>query len=326
MGRALVWFCVAGLILAAATVGSDSSAQPSKQERNAARALAISGRKLYRAGDYETAIERFHSAEAIVHAPAHVLYLARAHAKLGRLVAARDLYQQIVDEPLGANDPAPFHRAQDKARREIEALAPRIPSVALTITGPSSEPITITLDDQPLPPGRVSSPVPVDPGEHRLAVTAPGWRTEQRSLSLAEGEAKTLTIALSRGDGPAVADPDGQDDGPGEPLPIGPIVLFGVGGAALIVGGVTGALALERSDELHDRCPPNPCPPENEALEDEAKVFATVSTVGFVLGGAAVAGGLAWWLFGSSDGEDELSRSWLRPLVGPTSLGIGGTF
>ncbi|MBW2456034.1 MAG: hypothetical protein JRI68_16065 [Deltaproteobacteria bacterium] len=327
MRRALVCCCAAAIFAAAAAIGTESSAQPSKQERNAARALAISGRKLYKAGDYGTAIERFHSAEEIFHAPAHVLYLARSHAKLGRLVAARMLYQQIVDERLGGDVPPAFHQAQAKARRELGALASRVPAVELTILGPAPDQVSVTIDDRPVPPEALGSPQPLDPGDHRITVRAPGWTEAQRLVSLTEGETKPLRIELRAGVGGSSPSPTGDADHPlGESLPVGPIVLLGFGGAALIVGGVTGALALDREEELHDRCPTNPCPPENEALEDDATVFATVSTVGFVVGGAAVAGGLAWLLFGSSDSDDELSRLRLQPVLGPTSWGIGGTF
>ncbi len=282
MRPALVCCCAAAIVVAAAAIGTESFAQPSKQERNAARALAISGRKLYQAGDYETAIERFLGAEKIFHAPAHVLYLARAHAKLGQLVAALQIYQEIVDEPLTAKAPPAYHRAQDKARRELGALAPRIPAVELTVLGPAPDQGSVTIDDQPVASGALSSPQPLDPGEHRLTLQAPGWTEEQRLISLVEGETETLRVELrasAAGAGPSPGGSAGEEP-LGEPLPVGPIVLLGLGGAGLIVGGVTGALALDREAELHERCPVNPCPPDNEALEDEAKVFATVSTPG----------------------------------------------
>ena len=51
-------------------------------ERATARDAANSGRAAFDAGQYERAIDSFSRAESLVHAPPHLLFLARAQAKL----------------------------------------------------------------------------------------------------------------------------------------------------------------------------------------------------------------------------------------------------
>ena len=80
-----------------------------------------------------------------------------------------------------------------------------------------------------------------------------------------------------------------------------------------------------------DRCPENPCPPENEELGDKIVLMSTISTVGFIAGGAAVAGGVLWLVLqGSFDGEDEggdaSATTHVRLMVGGPYVGLEGTF
>src|SRR6185503_6188371 len=62
-------------------------------DREAARALAKRGYELFEQRDYKTAIVCFRAAEEHVHAPPHLLYIARAQAKLGALVQAKAAYE-----------------------------------------------------------------------------------------------------------------------------------------------------------------------------------------------------------------------------------------
>ncbi|MGC4065119.1 MAG: hypothetical protein QM784_10830 [Polyangiaceae bacterium] len=62
---------------------------------------------------------RFNRAEKLVHAPTHLLYIARSNVKLGYLVRAQEAYQQLIREQLGASAPQAFRDAQGAAEREL---------------------------------------------------------------------------------------------------------------------------------------------------------------------------------------------------------------
>jgi len=75
-----------GLMLAATCEAGVVSAQSDDQaKRDAARGLATQGLRAMQEGRYSDTIEMFRGAEALVHAPPHYLYVARASEKLGKL-------------------------------------------------------------------------------------------------------------------------------------------------------------------------------------------------------------------------------------------------
>src|SRR3954463_8383902 len=83
-----------------------------KEQKAGARAAADAGGDAFDAGKYAEAADLFERAERLLHAPPHLLYAARAHAKLGHVVEARELYLTLTREHLAANAPRPFREAQ----------------------------------------------------------------------------------------------------------------------------------------------------------------------------------------------------------------------
>src|SRR4051794_4053633 len=68
------------------------------EERAAARAAATEGAKAYDEKRYGDAVELFLKAESLLHAPPHLLYLARSYEKLGKLVKAQETYSKLTHE------------------------------------------------------------------------------------------------------------------------------------------------------------------------------------------------------------------------------------
>src|SRR5688572_13849493 len=81
------------------------AAAQTEEEIAGARSAATPGVKAYDAGDYAQAVDLFQRAESLVHAPPHLLYMARGNEKLGHLVTARELYNKIIRETLPASAP-----------------------------------------------------------------------------------------------------------------------------------------------------------------------------------------------------------------------------
>jgi hypothetical protein len=307
----------AALTAALSVLSAHASAEISDQQLQAARALANAGLELFQAGEYERAIERFRSAEEITHAPPHLLYMARAHRRLGRLVQARDLLRRVASETLPASAPPAFGRAQTEARKELEALEAELPSVRIVLRGAlAGRDATVRVDGAILEREALASPVTLDPGEHAVTALVPGRPRVSKKVTLRAGEAP-VEVVLELAPRPAAVVPkaptapapasdpdDGPTSGSSDDPPIGPIVLVAVGGAGVVLGAVMGGLALGRASDLRDACPTNPCAPENESLRDEGRTFATVSTIGLVAGGLSLAGGVTWWVAGAAASAD----------------------
>ncbi len=304
---------------------------------DAARASATAGGQAFEAGDYATAVERFGHAEELFHAPPHLLFLARAQVKLGQLVEAQDTYLKLVEEQLGSDAPPPFRDAQRDGKSELSELRNRIPSIQIAIPGGGAAQATVTIDDgEPIGPDGLSQPIDVNPGRHVVALRSEGRVLGSQSIIVAEGaQAQLIEMTaderLSGANGGGGGTPGGALDEPDQgPSLVPPLLLGGFGVAALGVGAITGVLALNDAAELKDRCPEPRCPAENESLADSVRSLGTVSTVAFILGGAAVSAGVLWWAIQGGDETPEPGQEAntlrLELGLGASSLGIRGTF
>src|SRR6187549_840441 len=121
-------------------IAAHSALAQTDLERATARDAANNGRAAFDAGKYEKAIDYLSRAEQLVHSPTHLLFMARAQAKLGRLVAAHETYLKITRENLAPNAPKAFVSAQAAAETEQDALDDRLPSVTVVLQGATKAP------------------------------------------------------------------------------------------------------------------------------------------------------------------------------------------
>lgn len=188
-------------------IAAQSAFAQTDLERATARDAANNGRAAYDAGKYEKAIDYLSRAEQLVHSPTHLLFVARAQAKLGRLVAAHETYLKITRETLASNAPKAFVSAQSAAEQEQDALDDRLPSVTVTLQGATSAPdIVVQMDGTALPTAMIGIPLPADPGEHVFKASGPTIVSDPVTLRLAEAAKQTVLLTLhSNGAAPPVA-------------------------------------------------------------------------------------------------------------------------
>ena len=123
--------------------------------------LARKAKEAFDQSQWRGALELFEQAEAKAHSPVLLLYAARCHRNLGELIAARQLFKRVIDEPLGPDAPEPFKAAQSDAAADLEAVEGRIPVVVLDRSAAPKD-WRVTVDGVAVD----SDEVPVDPGEH----------------------------------------------------------------------------------------------------------------------------------------------------------------
>ena len=169
------------------------------------------------------------------------------------------------------------------------------------------------------------------PGHHVARVELAGYTPTDKAFEL--GAARAIDVDLSLA--PASADLPATDDTmvPAGDMPAAdasatsPLayVGFGVGAAGLVVGAISGVLAIDAASAAREGCDAdNICPTENEEDADRATTFAHVSTIGFVAAGAGAAVGLvALFVLGDDVDDDDVA---VRVLIGPGSVGLGGAF
>jgi hypothetical protein len=315
------------------------AAEPSAADRATARTLAQEGYLALRDKDYATAADRFGRAVALVHAPTLLRDLARAQVGLGKLVDAHENYSLIIREGVAPDAPAPWVQAVADAKAEIVAIPPRLPWVTITVTGPS-DPV-VTIDGVTVAAASLGVKRPADPGKHEIRAAAKGYYTAKKVVVLKEGESVNIGFELE--DAPPEADPEPVEapvaapvDTPTEPAWRKPAIIsaFAVGGAGLVLGGVTGAMALSKHSKLSTDCPGGTCGADHKAELDSYHTVGKLSTIGFVVGGVGAAAGVVLLLVkprSSSDvaeptARQERKKLSMTPFVGLGCAGVEGTF
>src|SRR5262249_52619130 len=182
----------------------------SDEEKAAARSLAIQGGEALAGGKYADAYDLVTRAEQIVHAPTHLLMIARAQTGLGRLVASRETYLRLLREDLPPSAPPAFKRAQSEAKDDLAVIEPKIAQVRLSLEGVGQKKVTVKMDDQPVSPALLGVYRPIDPGKHEVVAYPVGQSPVKGSIELREGERKELKLSIP--DAPLVM-----------PLPPGPV-------------------------------------------------------------------------------------------------------
>ncbi len=283
---------------------------PYQEAYDAASALAAQGQ-------WREAAEKFREAVALRSTAVGLFNLAQAERNAGELTKAHEHFRQ-------AKAAATQESAADVGRlatSALKALSTQIPKLRIRVP-PGAE---ARVDDQPVD---TTAPVLVDPGAHRVVVTAAGQRAFVRELSIAEGQSVQVVATFERPKprphkpAPRPAPVEVQS-GP----PAGAIILGGVGAAAL-VGGLV--FHLRRNEKLADAasncvrrgdgwaCPPSlENDPAHREARDQAATAEIVRNVLLGVGAAAVATGGVWWAL--SDGGERTPPT--AVAVGPT---VGG--
>jgi hypothetical protein len=272
-------------------------AQQPATDKEVARDLAERGFELLEQGEAEKAIVSFRMAERRVHSPVHQLFIARAEVRLGRLVEALQTYEGIAVEKIPANAPKPFHDAQEDARKELEALKDRTPSVKIVLAGPAAAQARVTLDGAELKPSEVGVARRVNPGKHTIIVNAPDTAEIEKTLTLAEG-AYVQTVELT-------LEPTG--------VSIPAVVAFSLGGVGLVVGTATGVAYLGQ--------------------KTSSPALGAISLAGFITGGVGIVTGTLVVALSSSGssaspapGAQAKGGPSLYAGVGPSSVFLSGAF
>jgi hypothetical protein len=326
----------ASLLLVACllTSGGVARADVTAADRATARTLAQEGQEALEAKKYGPAAERFARADQLVHAPTLLLGLARAQVGLGKLVEALESYNRIVREGVAPTAPKSWSKAYEAATAEVETVTPRIPWVTITVLGPTSPEVVI--DTSPVPAASLGVKRPVNPGIHKVRVSAEGYIPAEKTLNLAEGQTLQVPFELEQVAAPTVAhvpvgsstvllNTSGTRSGSAQTT-VG-IVALSVGGAGLIAGGVTGVLAMLKHNKLDGLCPDKQCPgdrPGTVGTYDNYHTLGHVSEAAFIAGGVGVALGAVLLL--TRPRGDSISAGQVSPYIGVGNAGVFGTF
>jgi len=186
-----------------------------------------------------------------------------------------------------------------------------------------------------------STAQPVDLGTHTIRVTAKGKLPWENKIATNAGATATLHGPDTLENDPAAdADALAKANESSRDIPAGKrgrgqttaaFVSMGLGGASLIAGGIFGGLALKQwgaveqtatVDDCLDFANYKGCSKPLQEMGSRASTYATVSTVTFAFGGAAVATGLLLWILAPVTPKASGHSLMFIPQASRTSAGL----
>jgi hypothetical protein len=342
-----------GLVLALAVAAWSRPAHAlDDSDKEAIRSLSNQAAADFERRNYEAAREKFHRAYEIAKVPKLAVWEARANEKLGRLVAAYELYRQALG--LEANDlwkGTIQLQAQKDAREELAQLQPRLPRLTISIEGAKPSDVAVKVDEVQVPSALLGVERYVDPGQRQIMGKC-GNEVVTESVTVSEGKSKQLALRFRActSTAPAAVPPPvaGQSNGsvpsktnsemssvPSNPEPVRDAgtprgstqrtlgwVTAGVGAAGLVLGASTGVWLIAKHSDLKDKCPnDNDCHGQYNSDVDTFNKMRTVSVLAFAVGGVATAAGVTLLLTAPKERKATIAL-WMSP----SSAGLTGIF
>jgi len=304
--------------------GSTALADPA-----AAEALFREGRSLLEGGDVNAACEKLEASNALEPSSGTLLNLATCRLRQGKTATA---WAHFVSASRFARIQNRREHLAEAERRRAE-LEPRLSTLTLQVIDPPPG-LQVLRGDRKVDSASFGVRIPIDPGDHRIEASAPGYVSKTLTLTFAlSAQHRVLELpklsplpaaepAVSEREGAAVVADRHGARGPGAL----PWVIGGVGAAALVTGGVFGALALASDAKAKDDCP-NRTDCSSTALDsaDRRDREALISTIGVGVGVVGL-GVAALWLLGSAPAEGQTAAVGAEISRGGALLALRGGF
>ena len=310
----------ATLLLFSVPAAGDEPA-PKQPPPTQAEALFREGRTLIARRDYAAACPKLEESFRLDPAPGTQFNLARCYELAGRFASAWHAYTDVAETMRTQGEPA----REQVARVRIAEVQARLSYVIVRFGADWPEPAQhsarVLLDGAQLVAAQLGAQIPVDVGEHGIAVTAEGKRPWKTRVKV-EVDAETVAVEVPQleDEAPAKApEPPAPPpmEGPTPPappveLPSGAaaagasglgtqrVLALGVLGAGFIAGGVGayfGGRAIELAQESRTGCSSIGCTDAHALLADrDSHTYGDAADVSFIVCGALLAtGGVLWF-------------------------------
>jgi hypothetical protein len=316
----------------------------SASDKATAVSLFDEGKKLVKDGKYAEACPKFELSQKLDPGVGTLGSLADCYEKAGKVASAWTTWRETAAAAAAKGQADREKFARDKAK----ALESKVPHFTIVVPNEARAPGLSVHMAGTKADLLWDIAIPTDPGTFTLEATAPNKKTYTTSVTLAVGgPTVTVTIPmLEPGAGPttiATTPTDGTTTSPPTDGTTAPTdgsstttvasdlgsssgssqktiayVVGGVGLAGIVVGSIFGLKAKSKNSDADANCRPDDstrCNSLGVQASDDAHSAATISTIAFAAGGAALVAGVV--LFFTAPKDKETSSA---PSVG---LGFG---
>jgi hypothetical protein len=278
------------------------------------------GRAALAQGDYVGACTFFEESVKLDPAPGTVLNLGICNEKQGKYIAAVTHYKNAAL----AFGKSPAHLDAEKRAEEAER------KVALVIVRRSPNlpaDARVSINGRQLKAEELEQPMRIDPGPVELSVDADGFERNVTPVRAESGmQSEAIAVQGARLSTKTVVKTELRDGV--SPLRTVGFVVGGVGVASVLVGGITGALAMGQAGIYRDACDrratPNVCTQRGYDSAQSLKTLAPLSTITLIAGGVLVAAGVTLILVAPKTSTAEKPRAGhlqFTPSFGPRVAG-----
>ena len=287
--------------LASVAVAPPAAAQAVDTDRQIAQQLFDDGRALLEARRYAEACPKFAESQRLDPGGGTLVNLAFCHELEGKTATAWSEFRDALGQAIKDDR----KDREELARTHIADLAPKLMRVVVQVPERlAARDPEINLDRSKLPEAAWNTPIPVDPGEHRVSVSIAGGQPWSVAVSVAE-PGETYTVKVPSFESPVVC-PQGQMRVEGACVAIPGTssqrttafwLTLGGAGALLVTSAITGVVALSANAYVKDNCSTDRdfCRVTDAGdAATRAKTFAWISTA--TLGAGVVAGVVAFVL------------------------------
>jgi serine/threonine-protein kinase len=293
-------------------------------DQTAGAALFQEAKQLASAGDYAQACPKFAEAQRLFPTPGTLLNLGNCYEKLGKLASAWGAFKEAEVTARNQND---VEREREASRR-AEALAAQRAKLAVNVPPAARLPgFELRRDGTLLGEAQWGSALPIDTGTHTFEAKAPGRKTWSTWVRVeTNGSSATIEVPVLE---PAPAPAEAEAAAPfWNAQRTAGVVVGGVGLVSIIVGAVTGGLALAKASSAKAHCQPladaTACDPAGLSLRSDGRTIANVANVALAVGGAAIIGAVVLVATAPSAGAKPAAARWIQfgPMLGVNGSGL----
>ncbi|WP_394822713.1 hypothetical protein [Pendulispora albinea] len=299
---------------------ADARAEPpSSENAAAAEALFQDARKLVADKRYAEACPKFAASQRIAPAVGTLLNLGDCYERLGKTASAWATYLEAASSAQRAG------RADREQTARTRAAAVETKLSRLTLQLESTLPgLVVKRDGTPVDEAALGIAVPLDPGTHRVEVSAPGKRTWSSTVEVPPTKHVNVIVPeLVDEPAPAPARPANiLETGLDVPRPAPPppaefwstqrVIGFGLAGLGVVGLGTGTFFGLKANSSWSDaksQCDGNLlCNEDGVSSANDAKSAGTISTAAFVVGAVALVTGAVLFFTAPSKRSQARSR------------------
>lgn len=322
--------CALSFVLCLALWPGVAAADPSADSIRA-EALFNEARDLVTKQRFDEACPKFAESQRLEPAPGTQINLADCLERQGKTASAWVTYRIAAQSQRTAGHADRAKTLEQRAKALEGSLFKHtivVPETA-RLTG-----LVVQRDGTELTPAEWGTAIPVDPGAHTITAHAPGHKEWSDTFDASkQGGALTTTLPVldaevAPASAPVAPAPAPAPSEPGmSPLRIAGIAVGAAGIVGLGIGLGFGLHAGSRWSDAKSTCSnfaAGECTdPAAIRASDSAHSSATAADVAFVIGGAALVGGLAMFLFAPSTSR---TTARVTPLISPSFVGAEGAF